>query len=337
MVRRSIVTATVGGSMGILVAANNAATYDEFNDGVVAWSANNITSLAESGGVMSGTQNGTDPSVSRTSAPNAAKIEGLDNPYVHLRLKVANTMPANASLFWDDGTTFTGTQTAAFSTTNDGAFHDYVINLSGNTGWTGLTSINALRVDPTNGAGTGQFQLDYVRISSSSTDSYQYVVDGFGDGSAAEWTMSGNMLGGTESGGVYTRVNPGNDPFMSRPILDVNGTLTPIVRVTMSVSGGGGGTQAGQIFWENEDGTYAAARSTNFNVIADGVMRTYEIDLSADPDWLGKTIDGFRLDPTGTANTTISVNHIEIVAVPEPGSAMLAGLGLLLMLPRRRR
>ncbi len=336
MVRRSIVTASVGGSMSIFVAATNAATYDEFNDGVVAWSANNITSLAESGGVMSGTQNGTDPFVSRTSAPNAAKIEGLDNTYVHLRMKVPSTMSNSASLFWDDTNGFVGGQSAGFTTTNDGAFHDYVINLSGNTGWTGLTSINALRVDPTNGPGTGQFQLDYVRISSSSTNSYQYVVDGFGDGSAAEWTMSSNMLGGTESGGVYTRVNPGNDPFMSRPILDVNGTLTPIVRVTMSVSGGTG-TQAGQIFWENEDGTYTAARSANFNVIADGVMRTYEIDLSADPDWAGKTIDGFRLDPTGTANTTISVNHIEIVAVPEPGSVMLAGLGLLLMLPRRRR
>lgn len=247
-------------------------------------------------------------------------------------MKTAATLGGNIQVFWDESSGFNGINNATVSGNHNGTYQDYVFDLNSVPAWSdGLA--RGFRLDRVSG-GIGSFEVDYLRLSSSATDSYSYGVDNFSDGSLSQRTKSSPMGSPTESGGVLSGTVTGNgDAFMSRAIIDVDGSNANLVRVGLKVTGV---SSSAQIFWTNEDGSYAGARSKTFNITPDGTMRTYEIDLSADPEWDGKTIDGLRFDPVSNPGDSYEIDFIEIVSVPEPSAALLGLFGSLLLLRRRR-
>jgi len=67
-------------------------------------------------------------------------------------------------LFWttESAPAFDEDKTVRFAVQPDGQFHEYVLKPGGHPLWAGQT-ITALRIDPTGGAPSGEFAIDYVR------------------------------------------------------------------------------------------------------------------------------------------------------------------------------
>ena len=51
-----------------------------------------------------------------------------------------------------------------------------------------------------------------------------------------------------------------------------------------------------QIFWSTPAQGFSAAQSVTFNAVNEGSIQTYEVDMSASPEWKG-WINGLRFDP----------------------------------------
>jgi hypothetical protein len=81
----------------------------------------------------------------------------------------------------------------------------------------------------------------------------------------------------------------------------------PVIEFHMKVSAG----TIGELFFiTDSDPEYDGPKSLPFNVIADGQLHTYTLDMSAVSQWQG-TIRQLRLDPTDTA-ATIAIDFINI-------------------------
>jgi hypothetical protein len=62
-----------------------------------------------------------------------------------------------------------------------------------------------------------------------------------------------------------------------------------------------------QIFWANEEGGFSETRSSIRGYSASDIdtWKEIEFNLSNDPDWMGKTIKSFRIDPVSGNNSTL--------------------------------
>lgn len=67
-----------------------------------------------------------------------------------------------------------------------------------------------------------------------------------------------------------------------------------------------------QLFWATLNGPYREEASVRTNVICDGKMRTYQLDLRSHPLWRG-IITGFRLDVGSTPDAEIRIDFIRLV------------------------
>jgi fibronectin-binding autotransporter adhesin len=200
-----------------------------------------------------------------------------------------------------------------------------VLTLTGNNTYTGATTIDAGKL-VVNG-----------NISSSSLTSVASGATIGGSGTVGDLTVS--------SGGF---INPGNSPG----ILNVSGDYTQAGLYTAEITGLTAGTEHDQINVTGSvditggsltalftAGTYAA-NDLIFILLNDGVdaiTGTYSGFAQ------GATVieyDGFDWKISYTANSTTNSftggNDIALMAIPEPKAALLGGLGLLLLLRRRR-
>ena len=197
--------------------------------------------------------------------------------------------------------------------------------LSGTNTYTGATNVNSGKL-VVNG-----------NISSSSLTSVASGATIGGSGTVGELTVS--------SGGF---INPGNSPG----ILNVSGDYTQAGLYTAEITGLTAGTEHDQINVTGSvditggsltalftAGTYAA-NDLIFILLNDGVdaiTGTYSGFAQ------GATVieyDGFDWKISYTANSTTNSftggNDIALMAIPEPKAALLGGIGLLLLLRRRR-
>ncbi len=86
----------------------------------------------------------------------------------------------------------------------------------------------------------------------------------------------------------------GEDPAVYLPGTLFDAGRFRCVEITMSVTAG----RQAQLFWSGGDG-FREAWSHRFEVVPDGAMRTYHLDLSLKPRWMG-AIRQLRLDPCET-------------------------------------
>jgi len=129
------------------------AEWDKAGD-AQGWSTPNNTGIAVSNGVLSGTTNG-DSQVTNGTAFDANKYK-----FIQIRMKASGN---SAQLFWANNNGYTGTQVISLGA-NDGNFHTYLIDFSGESTWTGA-NMN-VRLDPAAGVGT-TFEIDYIRASAN--------------------------------------------------------------------------------------------------------------------------------------------------------------------------
>ncbi|QHI70072.1 DUF5722 domain-containing protein [Tichowtungia aerotolerans] len=97
--------------------------------------------------------------------------------------------------------------------------------------------------------------------------------------------------------GVCRGTVSGLDPKIQN--LNVNtygdGQETCILRIKTAKSG------SWQLFWRKAGGTFNQTQPISFSVTASGEFSVYQFDLSADTNWCGANITGWRLDPVGSS------------------------------------
>jgi hypothetical protein len=131
----------------------------EFERSVEGWMpAHDVSDLKVLNGALVGAVTGRDPYIVRGLLRAAADVY----PVLLLRMRV--TAGSGGQLFWttDSSPQFAEDKTVRFPITADGQFHDYRLEPGRHPLWSGQT-ITALRVDPGNGAQSGEFAIDYLR------------------------------------------------------------------------------------------------------------------------------------------------------------------------------
>ena len=144
------------------------------------------------------------------------------------------------------------------------------------------------------------------------------AIDDFDDGSTSGWGFNAISASEDYYTGVLSGTITAGDPYMYKDCVDFSGSSYPYVIVRMAVNSPG--TTSAQIFWVNDQGGWSETRSQHFNIINDGAFHTYVIDLSSNPNWVGRTIQQFRIDPSDQGSSgTFKIDFI--AAVPSQGAS----------------
>ena len=148
----------------------------EFNtDGDVLGFVGNNSTLASSGGslIQTVTAAGTN---SFLLSPDNLEINAATYKYIKIRVKNnfttagylaiqwVTTADAVWDTTWNTGTTKTYVVSAT-GDTNDGQFHEYVINLSAQANWTGTISRLRIKLTPDTPPEANSVEVDYIRVS----------------------------------------------------------------------------------------------------------------------------------------------------------------------------
>ncbi|MCD9020673.1 right-handed parallel beta-helix repeat-containing protein [Cohnella silvisoli] len=138
----------------------------EFNapGNLEGWTAqNNISGFAQSGTAVNGTITGPDPYIVSSIGVNTPISS---NKTITIRMK--NTSSSNVGQIYFTTTTdgvWNDAKSISFGlTVNDPNYTVYTIDMSSVPGWTG--TLSQLRIDPEQGASSGSFSIDYIRIGS---------------------------------------------------------------------------------------------------------------------------------------------------------------------------
>ncbi len=126
-------------------------------------------------------------------------------------------------------------------------------------------------------------------------------------GDAEGWTINSQMGPLTVANGTLDGVTLMADPNLNSPPLYLSAAANPMiaVRLKSNVSGGC------QLYWSRVGtGGVGVTPVPTITHPGDGQFHTLLFDLSAHPDWVGKTITGIRFDPINKANATISIDSI---------------------------
>lgn len=169
------------------------------------------------------------------------------------------------------------------------------------------------------------------------------AADSVGSGAIITTTNAANASGGNYVDGLGPTAAGGGDAaeFISFNISNVNPALTYLATV----------------FYRKGGGTGAPMITATYELYSVGAGPSYTLETAAQLPWLetnGWTVNfveeafdnSFQLDAGTTAirfesltNGGNGIAHLDkftITAIPEPSAALLGGLGLLLLLRRRR-
>lgn len=130
------------------------------------------------------------------------------------------------------------------------------------------------------------------------------------DGDAGGWRATNHLDPFTVAAGVLSTVSTGDDPYMESSPVRFPGPAHTTMALRMRVDAEPGST-LGQIFFvTEEDPNWDEAKSRTFNIMSDGEMHDYEIDMSSLAGW-SATVTGIRLDPGAVDDATIEIDSIE--------------------------
>jgi hypothetical protein len=117
-----------------------------------------VDELTVRDGTLTGRITGGDPYLARIML----RVRGNDAPVIVLRMRV--TAGSGGQLFWmtEASPAFTEDKAMRLNVQPDGEFHEYRLELGKHAAWAGQT-ITGIRIDPCDGAASGEFAIDYVR------------------------------------------------------------------------------------------------------------------------------------------------------------------------------
>lgn len=158
---------------------------------------------------------------------------------------------------------------------------------------------------------SGNKLLEYEDVRTRPT---RWEFDAAGDfegwGGFNQWgdaSVGGGVLSGTSTGG---------DPFVHSPPTWANSGELPYAWVRMSQSPGGGG--AAQLFYITEtDPVWTGDKSAPFNVVADGQMHDYFVDLGAVTRG-NEVITQVRIDPAFVAGADFEIDFLRLTDSTDP-------------------
>lgn len=190
-------------------------------------------------------------------------------------------------------------------TANDVNYTEYTIDMSDVPGWTG--TLKQIRLDPQNGATSGTFSIDCVRIPTDNAMDWEFDENTNGLGASYGISGFGWQSGGTVGGNISN-----SDPqIYSSDNLGTNISNRKIIKIKMKNSSS---STTGQIYFTtNLDSSWNEAKSKTFTINAyDSGYTEYVLDMSGVSGWTG-TLKQIRIDPeNGASGGSFSIDAIRI-------------------------
>ncbi|WP_051605741.1 G8 domain-containing protein [Polaribacter sp. Hel_I_88] len=301
------------------------------------YEVDSIDNLEENDGVLKGTSIGGDPKIIK---PSFLALEGDDINTLTFRYK-ADRANTRIQLFWStsDDAGFASSRTIFENYTGNGDWQEIVLDLSNDTEWKGKT-ITGLRIDPTNNANT-TFEIDYLRANNA-IDPSQCEADNDKDGlnnkeeedlcrnidSASDFALEFNgddIFNGynldfitdiEETNGVLKGTSNSADPKITNTnFVSLSGSQISDLTIRMKANIN---STKFQLFWINEDGGISSTRTSSVDYTGNGDWQELKLNLSSNSNWQGKTIKGFRIDPTNDNNVSFEIDWIRAQNASDP-------------------
>lgn len=311
------------------------------NDNTIfdGYNAELISNIVETNGVLSGTSTTNDPKIIKRSF---LEFNSSDVTQFTVRFK-ASRASTNFQIFFETSTNslFAATRSIIQTYTGNGAWQELTFNLAGVTGLQN-TIITGLRIDPTSHSNVN-FEIDWIRANNAvdpefSCDNLDNDGDGLSNGeeralcrdknNASDFAIEFNgddIFAGYSSqqntsieelNGTFKATSTGTDPKLIKDnFLNMMGSDIPSLQIRFKANTA---STRFQMFWSNEDGGFTAARTIFETYTGNGSWQVITINLSSNPQWMGKTISGLRIDPTNSANVTYEIDWIRAPDALDP-------------------
>ena len=126
--------------------------------------------------------------------------------------------------------------------------------------------------------------------------------------SKESWNSAMGMSVLRVSGGQMTGRTDSAQPaiFGGDTMLDTRPFKT--VLIALSASAG----KQGRLWWRTSLRKFTVEHSLPFDIVADGAVHEYRLDVAQAPGWEGY-LEGLRLDPTDVADAAVAIDYIRIV------------------------
>ncbi|MBM4093456.1 MAG: hypothetical protein FJ276_29205, partial [Planctomycetes bacterium] len=267
------------------------------------WQPNgHLQGVTASNGVLSARAVGHDPMFVLTGP-----LELRASPWQVVEVRLKADRDGECEWFWSNTSQgrfggFTQEKTTRFNVRGDGQWRTYSVLPF----WHPEAKIVRLRLDVHDGT---QFALESIRIAELAVPAAATnATFDFAQG-AEGW----QAIGGSRpiAGGEGLRVGfEAAEDFLLAPAVQVDADADTFVAVRMAVGQG----DHGAILFATEKGS--GLHRLTFPIIADGLERTYNVDLLRAANWRGRVV-ALGLRPTDAAGATARVRSLKVGAEPE--------------------
>jgi hypothetical protein len=132
------------------------------------------------------------------------------------------------------------------------------------------------------------------------TTTWEFTTDGDREG----WTPNGNLKAEVKDG-LLVAETTGPDPILQGPGVQIEAATMHTLTIRMRSSA----DDRAQLFWATTVSSQSEPNSVRFDVIGDGQLHDYEIDLSQSPRWRG-LITSLRFDPANRPGVKVAVDEV---------------------------
>ena len=299
----------------------------DFNDPAEVLGASNFATSEVKDGLFTGKTNW-DPFLS-LSVPN----DGLDaTRYTFLTIRIFSSAPGDVLDIYYSAPNGDASIGGSFPVAQGWAI--YTVDLN-KVGWRKTESstpeaavwggrekkVNGLRLDPGNEADR-EIKLDWAELTGAQGKEHRADRELSATGKAAldalSWTFKtdDDFLGWTADSFEKIEVRGGalrgvtrKISFLNSPLLSLETDQHPTLVFTAKTSVGGNGS----LYFKHVGEVLADDRTVGFELNGDGAVHTYQVDLSAHPNWKG-IINQVRFDLLYVADTRFEITSLQFPA-----------------------
>ncbi len=279
---------------------------------------------------------GIDISDGTFKASTATEDASINSPYFtfsgdsiqYLQIRMRANKPGLVELFWEtDLGSYTSDRRQAVAYDAMSEWQIITFDLSQDNQWRGQT-IYQYRLDPL--TAIADIEIDWIRGSCSEVVNFGADQDGDGksyseelmlgrdpysicdlgyefntDGDIEDWTNIFNINNDQVQSGAFGGNTTTQDASFNSPKMVIDGDSIKAIQIRMKASQNG----LLEFFWANELGSYNGTRRLEANYTGNGNYQLIVLDLSEHPQWVGRTIENFRIDPIDKI-ATFSIDYI---------------------------